>query len=168
MNDGRPDHAGNARAHANAQMSAERAAVAAIENWGRGRPVAEVEAALVDELRTRRVFMAQEDIHLQARWISDPHWAQKDPQARDRLLAAMESPSRSKVERDFEREWDRTEQRLERALDRMWRLRRSAVSSQRTFDGVEFEIRIEPWSTRRVKRLQRAAAPAVVSVLPYD
>lgn len=80
----------------------------------------------------------------------------------------MESRSRSKVERDFEREWDRTEQRIEKALDRMWRLRRSSISSHRTFAEVEFEIRIEPWSTWRVQRLQRAAAPALVSVLPFD
>ena len=168
MHVGRPDHAGDASAHAEAQVAAERAAVAAVEDWGRGRAVAEVEAALVDKLRSRRVFMAPEDIHLQARWISDPQWAQKDPQARDRLLAAMDSRSRTKAERDIEREWNRTEQRLEKALDSMWRLRGSAISSQRTFDGVEFEIRIEPWSTWRVKRLQRAAAPAVVSVLPYN
>jgi hypothetical protein len=50
----------------------------------------------------------------------------------------------------------------------MWRLRKSAVFSRRTFDGVEYEIRVDPWSTRRVKKLQRAAAPATVSVLPYD
>jgi hypothetical protein len=50
----------------------------------------------------------------------------------------------------------------------MWRLRRSRISSRRTLDGFEVEIRIDPWSGRRAKKLQGIAAPTVVTVVPYD
>ena len=33
---------------------------------------------------------------------------------------------------------------------------------------LKFEIRIEPWSARRISQLQRIAMPAAVSVLPLD
>jgi hypothetical protein len=50
-----------------------------VEAWGCGRPIAEVENGLVGELRARREFMAPEEINLEARRISDPDWAVKDP-----------------------------------------------------------------------------------------
>jgi hypothetical protein len=48
------------------------------------------------------------------------------------------------------------------------RVRRHTISLRRTVDGVEVEVRIDPWSPRRALKLQRAAAPAVLVVMPYE
>ena len=141
--------------------------VAAVEELGRGRPVQQVETLLVDELRRRRVFMPPEQIHLEARHISDPEWAQNDPEALLRVLVEL-SRRPSLEDHAIEREWEATEERLEAALDSMWRLKQVSLFSRRTIDGVEFEIQIEPWSARRAKKLQRVGFPAVVTVRPYD
>lgn len=71
------------------------------------------------------------------------------------------------IEAALEARWDRVDERLDKALDKMWRVRRSAVTSHRTIDGVTFEVRIDPWSPRRAKKLQRVAAPTPVTVRPY-
>jgi hypothetical protein len=112
--------------------------------------------------------MAPEEIDLEARRISDPDWAVKDPEAARRLFAKMKSSESRAAELAFRREWDRTTERLTDAVDSMRRVRRLTISSRRTVDGVEFEVRIDPWSRRRALRLQRVAAPAVVVVMPYD
>jgi hypothetical protein len=80
----------------------------------------------------------------------------------------MKSSESRAAELAFRREWDRTTERLTDAVDSMRRVRRLTISSRRTVDGVEFEVRIDPWSRRRALRLQRVAAPAVVVVMPYD
>jgi hypothetical protein len=83
---GWPDDADDPRAVGRAFVAARQAVIAAVEAWGRGRPVAELEAGLVHVLRARRGFMAPEEIDLEARRISDPDWAVKDPEAARRLL----------------------------------------------------------------------------------
>ena len=149
-------------------VAVHEAVVAAVEAWGRGRPVAEIEAGLVRELRARREFMAPDEINIEARRISDPNWAVKNPEMARRLFAEMRSPETRAAESAFRQQWERTTERLAEAADSMRRVRRSTVSSRRTMDGVEFEIRIDPWSRRRALKLQRIAAPAVVLVKPYD
>ncbi len=67
----------------------------------------------------------------------------------------------------FADQWGRVAERLAEVLDGMWRLRRSSVSSRRTVDGVTFEVRIDPWSPRRAKKLQRIAGRMPVTVTPY-
>ena len=101
------------------------AAIEEVAVSGRGRPVPEVEAALLEVFRTSGVFISAEDLHLQARWFSDPQWAQNDPQAVERLLAQMRSPAREAAKRALEADWDETMRHLERALDSMRRLRES-------------------------------------------
>ena len=56
-------------------MAVHEAVIAAVEAGNRGRPVAEIEAALVRELRARRESMAPDEINFEARRISDPDWA---------------------------------------------------------------------------------------------
>jgi hypothetical protein len=167
MTDGRLDRPRKYRADLQAEAAAQRSAVAAVEELGRGRPVQQVEALLVDELRRRRVFMPPQQIHLEARHISDPDWTQNDAEALQRVLVEL-SRRPSLEDQVFEREWETTEKRLEAALDSMWRLTHVALFSRRTIDGVEFEIQIAPWSARRAKKLQRLGFPAVVTVEPYD
>jgi hypothetical protein len=167
MADGGSDRSREYRADVQAEAAAARAAVAALEGWGRGRPVQEVEVALANELRRRGSFMPPEQIHLEARYLTDPEWAQKDPEAVQRVLDDMSRPP-SAEDQALEREWEATEERLEAALESMWRLKEVAMFSRRTIDGVEFEIQIDPWSARRAKKLQRIGSPAVVTVRPYD
>lgn len=133
----------------------------------RGRDIPDIEAALARELRARDVFMGPDEIHLEARRIADPGWARKDPTTLKRLLAEISSPAKAREEAALEAQWDRVSERLDKALDSMWRLRRSSVTSHRTIDGVTFEVRIDPWSARRAKKLQRLAAPMPVTVRPY-
>jgi len=154
-------------AFAQADAAAVQEAIAAVEASLHGRDVKEIEAQLVRELRARDVFMSPDDIHLEARHISDPDWAHKDPAALQTLFAAMNIPSKAQEEAAFADQWDRVAERLTEALDRMWRLRRSSVSSRRTVDGVTFEVRIDPWSPRRAKKLQRIAGRMPVTVTPY-
>lgn len=150
-----------------ADLAAEQAAIAAVEASGRGRPVDKIEAELDREMRAKRLFLPQEEINLLANQISDPNWALKHPWTARRLFAEMRRAVDAQ-ESAFQQEWDRTLGRLQQALESMRRLRRSAISSRRTVDGVDVEIRIDPWSRRRARKLQGIAAPAVVSVVPYD
>jgi hypothetical protein len=165
---GGPDGADDPRAVGRDVVAAQQAAIAAVEAWGRGRPIAEVENGLVHELRARREFMAPEEINLEARRISDPDWAVKDPQTARRLFAEMRSPESRAAESAFRGEWERTTERLAEALGSMRRVRKSTISSRRTMVGVEFVVRIDPWSPRRARQLQRVAAPAIVLVRRYD
>ena len=152
---------------ARAETAALEASIAAVKTSGRGRPVDEVEAGLVRELRARRVFMPPEEINLWARGISDPVCALKHPWAARHQFAAMRSAGDAD-ESAFLDEWDRTLELLQNAMETMWRLRRSRISSRRTLDGIDVEIRIDPWSRRRAWKLRRIAAPTVVTVRPYD
>ena len=34
-------------------------------------------------------------------------------------------------------------------------------------DGVDYVISIDPWTARRARKLQRIAAPTVITVRPY-
>ena len=162
------ESADDPRAVGRAIVAVHEAVIAAVEAWGRGRPVAEIEAGLVRELRARREFMAPDEINFEARRISDPDWAVKDPEMARRLVAEMKSPENRAAESAFRQQWERTTERLAEAVDSMRRVRRCTISSRRMMDGVEFEIRIDPWSRRRALKLQRIAAPAVVLVRPYD
>jgi hypothetical protein len=162
-----PDRPDDLAALAEADTAALRGAIGAVEAAMSGRDVPELEAQLVHELRARDVFMSREEVHLEARRISDPDWAHKDPAALERLLADISSPAKAQEEAALEEQWDRVSERLESALDRMWRLRRSSLSTHRTVDGVWFEVRIDPCSPRRAKKLQRIAAPMPVIVRPY-
>ena len=112
--------------------------------------------------------MAPDEINFEARRITDPDWAVKDPEMARRLVAEMKSPENRAAESAFRQQWERTTERLAEAVDSMRRVRRCTISSRRMMDGVEFEIRIDPWSRRRALKLQRIAAPAVVLVRPYD
>lgn len=167
MSGSRPDSFDDFEAVVRAETAALAAAIAAIEASGRGEPIDRIEAGLVRELRGRELFMPPEEINLLARGISDPIWALKHPWTARRLFTAMRSAADPR-ETAFQEEWDRAVQRLEEALDSMWRVRRAAISSRRTFGGVDIQVRMDPWSRRRVKQLQRIAAPTVVSVVPYD
>ena len=100
-------------------MAVHEAVIAAVEAWGRGRPVAEIEAALVRELRARREFMAPDEINFEARRISDPDWAVKDPEMARRLVAEMKSPENRAAESAFRQQWERTTERLAEAVDSM-------------------------------------------------
>jgi hypothetical protein len=152
---------------ARAETAAVKASIAAAEASGRGQPVDEVEAGLVRELRARRLFIPPELINLLARDIADPVWDLRHPwAARRRLTATMSAVDAH--ESAIQDEWDLTLERLQKATEAMWRLRRSRISSRRTLDGFEVEIRIDPWSRRRAKKLQGIAAPTVVMVVPYD
>ena len=162
-----PERPDDLAAFAEADVAATQAAIDAVEATMSGRDVPEIEAQLVRELRARDVFMGRHEIHIEARRIADPDWARKDPAALRQLLAEMGSPGKGREEAALEAHWDRACERLDKALDSMWRLRRSSVSSHRTVDGVTFDVRIDPWSARRAKRLQRAAAPMSVTVRPY-
>jgi hypothetical protein len=161
------DSADDPRADGRAIVAAHKAVIAAVEAWGCGRPVAEIEARLVRELRARHEFMEPDEINLDARQISDPDWPVKDPETARRLVAEMRTPEKRAAESAFRQQWERTTERLAEALNSMRRVRRSTISSRRIMDGVEFEIRIDPWSRRRALKLQRIAAPAVVLVRPY-
>jgi hypothetical protein len=57
MNGGWSDNTDDLAAGAGACVAAVEAAIAAVEEWGRGQPIADTEASLVRELRTRRAFM---------------------------------------------------------------------------------------------------------------
>ncbi len=148
-------------------LAAEQAAIAAVEASGRGRPVHTLEAELVREMRANRLFMPPEEINLLARQISDPNWAVKHPWTARRLFAEMRRAVDAK-ESALQEESDRTLGRIQQALESMRRLRRSAIFSRRTVDGVDVEIRIDPWSRRRARKLQGVAAPVAVSVVPCD
>ena len=152
---------------ARVETAALEASIAAVDSAGRGQPVDQVEAGLVRELRARRLFVPPAEIKILARGISDPWWALKHPWPARRRFAAMRSAAEAE-ESAFQDDWDRTLERLQRAIDAMWRMRRSRISSRRTLDGLDVEIRIDPWSARRARKLQRIAAPTVVTVVPVD
>jgi hypothetical protein len=163
----RSDGVEDLEAIARAETAALKAAIATVKVSGRGQAVDEVGAGLVRELRARRLFMPPELINLLARDIADPVWALRRPWAARRRLAATMS-AMDAHESAIQDEWDLTLERLEQATEALWRLRRSRISSRRTLDGFEVEIRIDPWSRRRAKKLQGIAAPTVVRVVPYD
>jgi hypothetical protein len=162
----RSDGVEDLEAIAHADTAALKAAIAAVKATGRRQPVDEVEAGLVRELRARRLFMPPAEIKLLAQDISDPIWALRHPRAARRRFDAMRSAE--DAESAFQDEWDRTLERLQKAMDTMWRLRWSRISSRRTIDGLEVEIRIDPWSPRRARKLQEIAAPMAVTVVPFD
>ena len=163
----RSDGVQDLEAIAHAETAVLKAAIATVKASGRGQPVDEVEAGLVRELRARRLFLPSELINLLARDIADPVWAWRHPWAARRRMAATMSAVDAQ-ESAIQDEWDLTLERLQKATEAMWRLRRSRISSRRTLDGFEVEIRIDPWSRRRAKKLLGIAAPTVVTVLPYD
>ena len=155
-------------ARARAEAEALGAALRAVEEAMNGQPVPDVEVRLIDELRSRGVFMSREEIQHHALLISDPEWATRDPEGLENLLAGIHDPVRAQEEAEVEAQLARTLVRLAKIVDSMWKVCRTAVSARRTMDGVEFEIRIDPWSQRRAARLKRAAAPARASVVQFE
>ena len=161
---GDPDFMARARADGEALGAALRA----VEESMKGQPVHDVEDRLIDELRARGAFMRLEEIQHHALVISDPEWAIRNPEGLENRLAGIHDPDRAQQEAEVEAQLGHTVIRLSKIVESMWRVRRTAVSARRTMDGVEFEIRIDPWSRRRAAKLTRAAAPAAVSVVPFQ
>jgi len=156
---------GDPEAAVSAHAEALRHAIAAVAAAGRGRPVDEIETALIRELRALRLHMPPEEIHVLALQISDPAWPLKHPHRWRRLTrATTNAAAREAAVAD---EIDRAVARLADALDSLRRLHQSSISARRTMDGVDYVISIDPWTARRARKLQRIAAPTVITVRPY-
>jgi hypothetical protein len=169
MGEGPRDSAGanDPEMAASAHADALRRAVQAVEASERGRPVHQIETALIRELRARRSYLPPEEIHLTALDISDPTWALRHPFRLRRLMQETRkaAEARESVVADDN---DRTMARLQEALDSLPRLRRSSISAHRTMDGWEYAISIDRWSATCARKLERIAAPALVTVRPFE
>jgi hypothetical protein len=159
------DDSGDLEAAISAVAEAEHRAMAAAAA-GPGVAVSEIEAVLIRELRDRGGFMPPEEIHAIALQICDPAWPIKHPLQWKRLTQG--TPEAADGEAAVAAEIDRTVARLNDAVDSLRGMRRFEVSARRTVDGVDYEIRIDRWSARRARKLQRIAAPTAVTVRPYS
>src|SRR5680860_723806 len=75
-----------------AGAAAEAQVIGRVEAEMAGHPVAEVEAALIRQLRDAGTsYMAPSEIRIIASGIADKDWLKKDPGALERLLAAAET-----------------------------------------------------------------------------
>lgn len=150
---------------ADAEVAAESEAIRRVEAWAKGRDLAEVEAALVRELRALHAgYVPSSDIKIMARGIADPGWPQRDPDAWEAMLAAADDEARA--DREVLKQANRTSARLQARVDRCWGIRSFAVRCRRNMDGFEFEVHIEPWSPKLARKVERRARPTAVVVKP--
>lgn len=153
------------RRRARAVTDALSAAIAAVEDRGSAGNLSEIEAQLVVELRARGCFMSPTEIRIQALRIHDVDWFKNHPGALDEML---EIEAESAADRQLQEETERTMDRLQDIVDRCQGVRSFSVGAHRTVDGFEYEIDINPWSTRLVRKIERKATPTPVLVGPQD
>lgn len=158
-----------------AVAAAVRDAIATVEVGGRGRPIDEVEAALVRELRVRGGYMSPAEIRVMAISISDPSWLADHPGEFEALLPSnmdelppLSPDDESGALERLERELDRQSDRLGDVLERCRGVRDFNVLSERTVDGWIFRVGIDSWSLRLAGKVRRKAAPLSVEVMPLE
>ncbi len=104
--------------------------------------------------------MSPTEIRIEALRIDDPDWFTNHPGALEEMLSAETDGA----EREQDEETDRTMDRLDAIVDRCRGVRSYTLGAHRTLDGFEYEVRINPWSERRARRIERKAAPIPVVV----
>lgn len=135
-------------------------AIEAARPGSRGKPLEQVKARLIDELRKRDAFLSPSMVEWHARHMAVPGWALRHPLRARRLL--REGRDQSKA---AESEVDSIQARLERVIDRELDVA-VTMSSVQTMDGVRHEVLIDPWSEELARRLRASVAPTPVEVRP--
>jgi hypothetical protein len=135
----------------------------AIEAAGAGsrrKPLEQVKARLVDELRKRDAFLSPNMIEWHARNLRGPGWAFLHP-LRARRLLRQRDPESEAAETEIASVQARLENVIDDELDFGVR-----ISSARTRDGVRHEVWLDPWSEELAQRLRDSVAPIQLAVKP--
>lgn len=137
-------------------------AIEAVRADSRGKPLEQVKARLVAELRKRDAFLPANMVEWHARTLAAPGWAFRHPLRARRLLRDRDAESESEA---AEAGVDSVQARLEEVIDREvdFDVR---ISSTRTMDGVRHEVWLDPWSDELAVRLRASVAPIQVEVKP--
>ena len=135
-------------------------AVEAARADSRGKPLEQVKARLVAELRKRDAFLPANMVEWHARTLAAPGWAFRHPLRARRLLRDRDAESET-----AEAEIDSVQVSLENVIDHEvdFDVR---ISSTRTMDGVRHEVWLDPWSNELAVRLRASVAPIEVEVKP--
>jgi hypothetical protein len=140
------------------------AAIESIRKDVRGLPLDQAEEQFVAALRRHDAFLPPATVRRLAREFSDPWWSVRHPLKAVRQ-ARSEDAEPDLEARRCEAETDRLHERL-CASEICTKLRSFSVSSTRTFDGMVYEITIDPWTSDMASRIRELAAPTPVTVNP--
>jgi hypothetical protein len=134
----------------------------------RGLPSEEAERQLVVALREHALFLPPGPVKSLARSTADPWRWVKHPFKTARSERASTRQAENESQR-CEAETEEVGRKIQLVLDREGegvRVHEYSFAARRTYDGMEYEIRLRPYSRPLAERIRHAVAPVNVTIKP--